>query len=64
MTRTAAVPLHPVELASVACPIRDCGETPVDGTLRFEDRGQFQQIAIRSYVCPDGHRWTDETDGG
>jgi hypothetical protein len=32
----------------------------------FDDRGPFQLVAARRYVCPDpecGRRWTLETDG-
>jgi transposase-like protein len=34
------------------------------GETEFDDRGPFQLVAVRRYVCPEcGRRWTLETDG-
>jgi hypothetical protein len=33
------------------------------GETEWDDRGPFQLISIRRYVCECGLQWTHETDG-
>lgn len=45
------------------CP--DCrAEVAQDGPTVWDDRGPFQLISIRKYMCGCGRRWTHMTDGG
>lgn len=55
-------PLADYELAPWTCPT--CQQTPVAGTHAWEDRGPFQLLSNHAFTCPDGHRWTNSTDGG
>jgi hypothetical protein len=34
------------------------------GATEWDDRGPFQLISIRRFVCGCGAHWTHETDGG
>jgi hypothetical protein len=55
-------PLAWYELATWKCPL--CEQTPVEGTHAWEDRGPFQLLSNHTFMCPDGHRWSNSTDGG
>ncbi|MEU5298002.1 hypothetical protein [Streptomyces umbrinus] len=55
-------PLKSYELATWKCPW--CEQTPVAGTHAWEDRGPFQLLSNHAFTCPDGHKWTNSTDGG
>ena len=55
-------PLTSAELASWKC--WRCGETAVEGTHAWEDRGPYQLLSNHALKCPNGHRWTNSTDGG
>ncbi|MEW2635395.1 hypothetical protein AB0903_28060 [Streptomyces sp. NPDC048389] len=55
-------PLKSYELASWLCPW--CEQPAVEGTHAWEDRGPFQLLSNHTFVCGDGHRWRNSTDGG
>ncbi|MCC9708215.1 hypothetical protein E4N62_24920 [Streptomyces sp. MNU76] len=55
-------PLAEHDLATWKCPT--CQQTPVAGTHAWDDRGPFQLLSNHAFTCPDGHRWTNSTDGG
>ncbi|MFC9916664.1 hypothetical protein [Streptomyces sp. NPDC127197] len=55
-------PLVPYELAGWNC--WRCGETAVEGTHAWRDRGPYQLLSNHTFVCPNGHRWDNSTDGG
>lgn len=59
---TGSRPLKSYELAGWEC--WRCGETAVEGTHAWEDRGPFQLLSKHAFTCPNGHRWTNSTDGG
>lgn len=44
------------------CP--SCRETPVAGTVAWEDRGPHQLLSVRTFRCGAGHAWEVATDGG
>lgn len=50
------------ELSTWLCP--QCEQPAAEGTHAWEDRGPFQLLSNHRLTCPDGHRWTDSTDGG
>ncbi|WP_328565294.1 hypothetical protein [Streptomyces coelicoflavus] len=49
------------DLDSWTCPADGLAAT--SGVVYLEERGPFQQIAVRRFICPSTHRWSDETDG-
>ncbi len=55
-------PLKSYELTSWLCPW--CEQSAVEGTHAWDDRGPFQLLSNHAFVCGDGHRWTNSTDGG
>ncbi|MGW0335500.1 hypothetical protein ACWD0J_27120 [Streptomyces sp. NPDC003011] len=55
-------PLATCELTSWKCPW--CESTASAGTHRWDDRGPYQLLSVHTLECPDGHRWTNSTDGG
>lgn len=59
---TAPRPLRSYELGTWLCPW--CERPAVEGTHAWEDRGPFQLLSNHTFVCGDGHRWTNSTDGG
>lgn len=56
-------PLSAYELAGRE-PCWRCGEPPVEGTHAWDDRGDFQLLSTHTFKCPNGHGWTNSTDGG
>ncbi|MFD3330156.1 hypothetical protein [Streptomyces sp. NPDC058701] len=55
-------PLGSYELTSWLCPW--CEQAAVEGTHAWEDRGPFQLLSNHTFMCGDGHRWRNSTDGG
>ena len=49
------------DLDSWTCPTDD--QPASSGLAYLEDRGPYQLISVRLFVCPSGHRWSHETDG-
>jgi hypothetical protein len=54
-------PLTTHELANRQC--GQCGQTAVSGTHHWDDRGPFQLLSVHTLTCPEGHTWTNSTDG-
>ncbi|MEJ8654907.1 hypothetical protein WKI65_44425 [Streptomyces sp. MS1.AVA.3] len=55
-------PLTSYELTTWMCPW--CEQPAVEGTHAWEDRGPFQMLSNHTFMCGDGHRWRNSTDGG
>lgn len=44
------------DLADYPC---DCGKAPASGTYQLKGG-----ISIRTFICPNGHHYTEHNDGG
>jgi hypothetical protein len=45
------------QLADYPCDVD--GQTPTSGTYRLDG-----DVSVRAFTCPNGHRYTEQNDGG